>query len=135
MTAMAWTPALALGIDEIDAQHQELYRRAAGLVEGMGAGDPAAVGSLFDYLGDYAAEHFAAEERLMQESQFPGFNIHRAAHVRFVRDLIALRRLHEESGASAAVVVKARTWLSEWLRSHIGIIDQGLARHMLKKSA
>jgi hemerythrin len=135
MTAMSWTPALAVGIDEIDAQHQELYRRAAELLDGMGVGDTAAVGTLFDYLGDYAAEHFAAEERLMQESQFPGYNVHRAAHVRFVRDLIALRRLHEESGASAAVVVKARTWLSEWLRSHIGVVDQALARHMLKKSA
>ena len=101
----------------------------------MGAGEPAAVGALFDFLGDYAAEHFAAEEQLMQESQFPGYNVHKAAHERFVRDLIALRRLHEESGASQAVVVKARTWLSEWLRSHIGIIDQGLARHLDKKSA
>lgn len=135
MTAMSWTPALALGIDEIDAQHQEFYRRAAGLLEGMGVADPDAVGALFEYLASYAVEHFAAEERLMLESQFPGQNVHRAAHERFVRDLSALRRLHEESGASTAVAVKARTWLAEWLRSHIGIVDQALARHVLKKSA
>jgi len=135
MTAMAWTPALALGIDEIDAQHQEFFRRAAGLVEGMAGTDPAQVGALFEFLGGFAAQHFATEERLMQESQFPGYNVHKAAHERFTRDLQALRQLHQESGASHAVTIKARTWLGEWLRNHIGTTDQALARHVLKKSA
>lgn len=135
MKAMTWTPALALGIDEIDAQHQEFFRRGAQLLEGMMKGDVASVGPLFDYLGTYVVDHFATEERLMQESQFPGYNVHRAAHERFVRDYQALRKLHTQSGASAAVTIKARTWLAEWLRSHIGNTDQALARHLLKKTA
>ncbi len=135
MTGTGWTSALALGHDEIDSQHQELYRRAGKLVDAMAqGGDRELVARLFDFLGTYVVDHFAAEERLMVETQFPGYNVHRAAHERFIRDYHSLRKLHEESGASAAVAIKASTWLSEWLRSHIGKTDQLLARHLLARS-
>jgi hemerythrin-like metal-binding protein len=136
MTATGWTPALALGHDEIDSQHQELFRRVARLLEAMLNRDRVAVSQLFEFLGMYVVDHFAAEERLMRESDFPGYNVHKAAHERFVRDYHSLRRLHEENGesAGAAVAVKARTWLFEWLRNHIGSTDQLLARHLLRKA-
>lgn len=135
MTVTGWTPALALGHDEIDSQHQELFRRTASLVEAMMAADRSAVSQLFDFLGTYVIDHFAAEERLMIESQFPGYNVHRALHERFIRDYQSLRKLHEDSGASGAVAIKARTWLAEWLKNHIGSTDQLLARHLLKKAS
>jgi len=134
MTVTGWTPALALGHEEIDSQHQELFRRVARLVDAMASGgDRALVGRLFEFLGTYAADHFAVEERLMVESNFPGYNVHRAAHERFIRDYQSLRKLHEESGASAAVAIKAHTWLSQWLKSHIGRTDQLLARYLLEQ--
>ena len=69
----------------------------------------------------------------MRESGFPGYNVHRAANERFVRDLQALRRLHEDSGASPAVAVKARAWLVEWLRGHVGG-NQRLAQHLITQA-
>jgi len=134
MTVTIWTPALALGHEEIDSQHQELFRRVARLIEAMEAGDGARVDRFFDFLGTYVVDHFAAEERLMIESQFPGYNVHRAAHERFIRDYQSLRKLHEDSGASAAVVVKARTWLWQWLTHHIGSTDQLLGRYLRSKA-
>ncbi len=133
MTANGWTPALSLGHAEIDAQHQELFRRAGRLLDAMAAGDRAVIGQLFDFLGAYVVDHFEAEERLMTESRFPGYNVHKAAHERFVRDYEALRKLHEQSGASAAVAIKARSWLTEWLKNHIAGTDQLLARHLAQK--
>jgi hemerythrin len=130
MTAIEWTPALALGHPEIDAQHQELFRRAERLLQAMTSGDAASVEALFDFLGSYVVDHFAAEERLMAETHFPGYNVHKAAHERFVRDYQSLRKLHQDSGANAAVAIKARTWLSEWLRNHVSQTDQLLAKHM-----
>ncbi len=136
MTATGWTPALALGHEEIDAQHQELFRRVARLVEAMsGGGDRTVVSRMFDFLGTYAMDHFAVEERLMVESRFPGYNVHKAAHERFIRDYEELRKLHDETGANAAVAIKAHTWLSEWLRNHIGRTDVMLARHLAGKPA
>jgi hemerythrin len=130
---IGWTPALALGHAEIDAQHQELFKRAARLVEAMSVADPAEVARLFDFLGSYVVDHFAAEERLMVDTRFPGYVVHKAAHERFVRDYQSLRKLHEDSGANAAVTIKARNWLGEWLKNHIGGIDQLLARHLMSR--
>lgn len=134
MTVVRWTPALAIGHEEIDAQHQELFRRADLLLEAMLAGDAAGTIGLFAFLGQYVVEHFAAEERIMLESAFPGFTVHHAAHERFVRDYQSLRQLHQDSGGSAAVAVKARTWLAEWLQVHIGNTDQHLGRHLHRKT-
>jgi hemerythrin len=134
MTPVGWTPALAVGHPEIDAQHQELFRRVARLLEAMPGGGGDEVTSLFDFLSIYVVDHFSTEEALMRESGFPGYNVHRAAHERFVRDLDALRALHTASRASAAVTIKAQTWLAQWLKTHIASIDQQLARHLLSKA-
>ncbi len=134
MTTTAWTPALAVGHEQIDSQHEELFRRAERLLEAMAAGDRAAVDELFEFLGSYVVDHFTAEERLMTATQFPGYNVHKAAHERFIRDYQSLRKLHQDSGASAAVAIKARTWLGEWLEKHIGGIDVLLAKHLLAKT-
>jgi len=134
MSAIRWTPALAIGHAEIDEQHRELFRRVAALLEAMTEGDGTAATRLFDYLGTYAADHFAAEEQLMRESSFPGLTVHKAAHDRFVRDYQALKELHHSSGANGAVTVKAKSWLVEWLQKHIGNTDVQLARYLVKKA-
>ena len=86
-----WSAALAVGHPEIDRQHQELFRRAAALVEALAGRERAEAAQHFDFLDRYAVEHFGAEERLMLESCFPGYGVHRAEHLRFVRDYRALR--------------------------------------------
>jgi hemerythrin len=125
-----WTPALAVGHPEIDGQHQELFRRLAALVEAMRGGDRGEVGLLFDFLGQYVVEHFGAEERYMRETAYPGLNVHKAAHDRFVREYQDLRRLLEANGATAAVTIRTQSWIGDWLQSHIARTDVALARHL-----
>lgn len=125
-----WTSALAVGHEAIDGQHRELFRRAAALVEAMRSGDRSEIGLLFDFLGAYVVEHFEEEERFMRESAYPGLNVHKGAHDRFVREYHELRRLHEASGASTAVTIKTQSWLVDWLHTHIGRTDLALARHL-----
>ncbi len=130
-----WDPALEVGDAAIDGQHRELFSRLGALVEAMSRADRAEIGRLFDFLGSYVAAHFAAEERLMAEAAFPGLGVHRAAHERFVRDYQALRALFDQHGPTAAVAIKTKTWLTDWLRHHIGSVDQLMARHVLRRSA
>jgi hemerythrin len=127
---VAWDPGLALGHAEIDAQHVEIFRRFAALVAAMEAGQPAEIGLLFDFLGEYAVKHFAAEERVMASAHYPGANVHAAAHARFVREFAELRALYEVNGASNGIAVKTHTWIGDWLRSHIMGVDQALARFL-----
>jgi hemerythrin len=96
----------------------------------MEAGRRAEIGELFGFLADYVVEHFGAEERLMDETRYPGAGIHKAAHARFVREYADLVAFYEASGASRAVVVKARTWIGGWLRAHIMGVDLALAKFL-----
>jgi hemerythrin len=128
--AVVWDPALALGHAEIDAQHAELFRRYGALVEAMESGGSVDVGPVFDYLVEYAATHFAAEERVMAEARYPAATVHAAAHARFVRELAELRILYDANGPTTGVAVKTRTWILDWLRAHIMGVDLGLARFL-----
>lgn len=130
--SVEWDPALATGHEEIDGQHQELFRRFGALVSAMeaGAGAPEEIAVLFAFLGEYVEEHFAAEERVMAQTGYPGAAVHAALHARFLREYGELRALFEANGATAGVAVKTRTWIEDWLHRHIRGIDQVLARHL-----
>jgi hemerythrin-like metal-binding protein len=127
---MQWDARLSVGHPGIDAQHREIFRRFSDLAEGMAAGNDAELGGLFEFLGDYAVEHFAAEERLMAQTAYPGANVHAAAHARFVREYAELVGLWRANGATHGVAVKTRTWIEDWLRSHISGVDLALARYL-----
>jgi hemerythrin len=125
-----WDPALALGHAEIDGQHEELFRRFAALVRAMESGEAREIGLLFEFLGEYATRHFAAEEQVMAQTAYPGAHVHARAHARFLREYVALRALYDIAGAKPGVVVKTRIWIADWLRAHICGVDQALARHL-----
>ncbi len=127
---VAWDSSLAVGHADLDAQHQELFRRFGRLVTAMEDGQGADIAALFAFLAQYAVGHFGAEERLMDEIRYPGAGVHRAAHARFVRELGDLVVFHRANGSSRAVVVKTRTWIDGWLRAHIMGVDLALARFL-----
>jgi hemerythrin len=130
--AIEWNPDLALGHAEIDAQHEELFRRAEALSSALDAGDRSEVARLFEFLRTYVVEHFAAEEQVMRSNAFPGYGVHRAAHERFVRDYEDLRRLLESAGPTVAVALRTRTWIVDWLVDHISHTDRAFARHLAR---
>ncbi len=130
MGVVAWDPSLALGHAEIDAQHREIFRRFGALVAAMDGGAPAEIGLLLDFLAEYAVHHFAAEEKVMAEIRYPGAGVHAAAHARFVREYQDHRALYDGNGGSQAVLVRARTWIDDWLRAHIMGVDLALARFL-----
>ncbi len=134
-TRLEWTQALSVGVEEIDAQHRELFRRAARLLEGIRSGEPEELGQLVAFLHQYAVEHFGAEEEHMRRTRFRGYARHKAEHDRFISDLMALAREHERSGAGAFMSLKVNHWLSQWLREHVSGTDAELGKFLVKQTA
>jgi len=122
-----WSPSLAVGVPMIDAQHQELFRRAERLILALRGGDRSEVAPLVVYLQDYAASHFADEERLMTEIGYPELDLHRAAHEAFRKEFKELVRDYERKGPTPLVALTLHNWLSDWLRRHVSTVDQRLA--------
>jgi hemerythrin len=124
-----------VGVDEIDGQHQELFRRAARLLDGLQKGVPEEIGGLIDFLYEYAVAHFGAEEAFMRESRYPGYLRHKAEHDRFVSDLLALGSEHDRKGAGAFMALKVNHWLTQWLKQHVSGTDAELGKYLARRSA
>jgi hemerythrin len=132
---LEWTPALSVGNEEIDAQHQELFRRAGKLLEGLQRGEAGEVGELVQYLHRYAITHFGAEEAAMREARYAGYARHKAEHDRFIGDLQALAAEHVQKGGGAFLALRVDHWLRGWLREHVAGMDTDLARFLARRSA
>jgi hemerythrin len=128
--SLHWTPALAVGVPMIDAQHQELFRRAERFILAVRGGERAEVAPLVVYLSEYAATHFSDEERLMAESGYPELAEHRAAHEAFRKEFKELVMDYERKGPTPLVALTLHNWLADWLRRHVSTADVRLARFL-----
>jgi hemerythrin len=133
--AIPWTPALAIGVPEIDHQHQELFLRIEQLVQGVARGNPADVERLLEFLGQYVVKHFGAEERWMLRSAYPDYARHKAEHERFIHDYEHMTQEFRERGTTVLVGIRMNNWIADWLTRHISRSDMELGRFLATKVA
>ena len=128
---MKWSPDLAIGIEHIDEQHQEWFKRANDLFEaGRERRAKEVIGELLEFLDDYTKKHFADEERYMQEIGYPGYDAQKQAHESFVERLAQLRRDYDSSGGSVNVIINANKIVIDWLISHISKMDRQIGAYV-----
>ncbi|WP_242340494.1 MULTISPECIES: bacteriohemerythrin [Anaeromyxobacter] len=132
---LKWTPSLAVGIVEIDEQHQELFRRAERFVASLDTADRQEIGILLSYLRMYCVTHFGAEEAWMRDVRYEGYAEHKAEHDRFVKDILRMSDEHERRGGPGLEAMKIGTYLSRWLKDHLTRTDSAFARFLLSQSA
>jgi len=136
---VAWTPRLSVGVDEIDAQHQELYRRVNVFLTALGEkrGAPE-LEPLVRYLREYVREHFAEEQRLMEFCFYPGLGEHLAEHHRFETEYDALATELERTGPTFGLARRLLALLVDWLDDHLATTDRAfgtfLAHHLGRRS-
>jgi len=126
--ALQWTSALSVGVPELDADQQELFRRIDRLLDAMLHADRSEAGRLLAFLHEYALGHFAAEERLLAEVDCPDADVHVLEHRHFSATLQELERSLEASGATATLVLQLQHQCVGWLRDHVYVTDVALGR-------
>ena len=127
-----WTDDLATGIDEIDAQHKDLYLQVAALHASMRTGHVGELAGTLRFLERYALEHFAGEEQAMELAAYPALPEHRRLHQRFVEDLLAQKAALTSSPSLSGVVAFSQ-WLTGWLGDHVRRVDREMARHLRRR--
>jgi hemerythrin len=130
-----WTPDLAVGIEEIDAQHQEICRRAERFIEGLQGSTRQDVGILLSYLRLYCVTHFGAEESWMRDIAYPDYEKHKAEHDEFVEQLLTLSSAHERRGGAGLEPMRVGTWLATWMREHVTGTDRSFVRFVVARGA
>jgi hemerythrin len=121
-------PVLLTGVDEIDAQHRELFDRVGALLDASRhRRSREEVIRVLEFLGRYAVEHFAAEERTMEQAGYPKLEGHRAEHRQLVKELEILRHELKSEGPGPLFVIRVGNRVTGWLREHIYRTDRVLA--------
>jgi hemerythrin-like metal-binding protein len=130
---ISWSPSLAVGHEEIDEQHRELFRRAELFAEGLQTRSRRDVGILLSYLRFYVVTHFGAEEDWMRAAKYPDYAAHKKQHDQFVRDLLALSDENERRDGPGLEPARVERFLSSWLVEHISRTDLDLASYLAKR--
>ena len=130
--AIEWDDSLLTGVEDIDDQHRELFRRFNDLLaacnQGRGRDE---VLRVLTFLDDYIRRHFRDEEAMQQRTNFPDYTVHRAQHEEFMVKTDALAAQFRSEGATLSLLVKTNNTLMEWLVGHIRKMDRAFAKHML----
>jgi len=118
--AYKWDSTLESGYEKVDNQHKQLIAALNNLMEASssGKGDKAVMETL-DFLTGYAVKHFADEEKLQEDHNFPDYLMHKRLHDEFkgvVGDLV--QRVIKEGPTTEMIDVVSST-IGAWLLNHI----------------
>lgn len=129
MAFIDWSEEYTTGIPSIDEQHRHLLDLVNKFEEAGRRGRGSRIMSdILNDLAGYTQEHFAHEEKIMQESGFPGLEEHMARH----RSLLQkVERFQFEFGTQdVKISAEVREYLQYWVRSHILQHDMAYVAHL-----
>jgi hemerythrin-like metal-binding protein len=118
-----WSADYSVNVAAIDEQHQELIAILNRLFIAVSKleGDQAISGTL-DSLTSYTEKHFALEESLMQQANYPDLDAHKAEHQRLLAQLdqFCKKQMLEEKHLHFEML----KFLKAWLKDHILRVDR-----------
>ncbi len=132
--AIGWSADLSVGMRELDLQHEALFELIGDAVSRAAGTDAAAAVRALSDVADGFYRHFAAEESLMEASDYAERVAHKRAHDLFLQDLGMHIAQAEIQGVTADLVSWMQERLSSWFVFHIGQNDVPMARHILHKT-
>jgi hemerythrin-like metal-binding protein len=122
-----WTEAMATGDAQLDAEHRTLISWINRLSEANSAGKgEAEVRRILNFLGAYAARHFAHEESCFARHTCRHAGANRKAHEQFVETLGRITEECDAHGVTASRALELQRILGEWLQNHILRVDVAL---------
>ncbi len=127
-----WSAAFETGIALIDQQHQAVFEPVnelgRAITAGLGAPE---IGRLLRAILQDIEEHFATEELLLKENDYPGYAKQQAEHEQALQKL---RRIILRSPADhLSAAQEFHALCCDWLINHISGPDRAYAEFLLSK--
>ncbi|MFI5399659.1 MAG: bacteriohemerythrin [SAR324 cluster bacterium] len=130
---MQWSDSYSVGVKQLDDEHRQLLDLVSQAMETIVSRAPAQrVAGRIDEIASLTRQHFAAEERLMEQTSYRELERHRAEH-RSLLEQISKAKENYAHGAISAVDLC--TTLAHWLLDHIAQSDKPFAEHFNKSGA
>jgi len=117
---LIWRKDLETGDQKVDDQHKEIFRLVQKVLDADAFEDrKEKIDVAMKFLSNYALEHFAAEEALMEECSYPDLSLHKTQHDAFVKEVVEFMALFEEQGDSINLSQSINGLVVTWLNDHI----------------
>lgn len=124
MSEFIWHNHYKIGHATVDEQHQHLFELANLIVE---ANDTDELIRLFMLFYQHIREHFQAEEALMKQLNYPGYEQHVTAHNQMLDRLVEISKtIHARQWNLADIQV----FVSRWVLVHILEVDRLLGQFL-----
>lgn len=132
MTMINWTDELLTGNAKVDAQHRNLFKMMEQLrISINGNGSRQEIGQNLEILGRYVLSHFADEEQLMRDANYPGLVEHQEHHqILTAKTNEFLNLFHQHKPVDYQEVL---TFASEWIRDHVLYEDMKIVAWIKEK--
>jgi hemerythrin len=131
-----WQQQLNLGIEELDEQHREIFRRAKLADDALTSGRSSNVtGELVAFLVEYCQQHFQSEQRLMESKDYPASVQHSQQHAWFSETVRVVREDLADGAPDDEIAKRLNELLLRWLVNHIATFDLQFAEWLKKKPA
>jgi len=131
---MQWTEDLSVGVEEIDTQHKELFRRINSLVDAIRKAEcKLVIDGVIKFLEEYAIMHFSEEEGYMKRYGYPEYLQHKTQHGIFMKSLSDLKEqagLPRVQGRSYELSVTTNQMVVDWIIVHITRVDRKLGEFL-----
>ena len=127
MALIQWSEKLSVGVVEMDRQHQKLVSLVNRLYDAMASGQGDDIKKdILSELVMYTRVHFAAEERLMSQHNFPQLAAHKALHDQLTTKAVELNAKVQKGQMVPSVSLG--NFLKDWLTEHICQQDKQYGR-------
>ena len=118
--AYQWDSTLESGYEKVDKQHKQLVAAVNNLMEASSSGKgDAAVMETLDFLTGYAVKHFADEEKLQVDYEYPDYLNHKKIHDEFKGVVGELTQRVAREGPTAELINVVSSTIGAWLLNHI----------------
>lgn len=126
MAFIEWSPRFATGVGEMDAHHQKLISLLNSLYDNVLhcetiEAERELTGRILAEVVAYTKYHFATEEKLMLEIEYPGYAEQKQAHEWFAQELDVL--LEQYNDGIMGLSFDTFRFLKDWICNHISESD------------
>ncbi|MFB2865901.1 bacteriohemerythrin [Aeromonas sp. MdU4] len=126
-----WNETFMVRVASVDRQHQGLFEAMNRFYHAVSDNSPVQVRKQrLDELLKLAIQHFADEERSMEQARYPDLQRHKQEHARLLAELGNLIR--REDGDEQDLNMEMIIFLKSWLLNHILKVDKQYSECMIK---
>jgi hemerythrin len=141
-TMSLWNGSYETGNELVDTDHKEIFGLVEQVLSSSYISRKEKVQAAIEFLANYVVKHFANEERLMDESAYPGSEAHKKEHRDFLGVATDLKERFDNDGYALGQDTSEGTVLHlsmeinktvvSWLTKHVMGSDKALAAHYRK---